>query len=445
MSRQRSAKTKSSAQLDSDIKILVYSASRESLDDYAQTLTNIGADFDVVYTPQDAKRMLKSGKYGVLIADVTDFESSGRSLIRWTKNHISIPNFRIHGYTRTDMPGVLKKVYCRGVDQRFNFDHSDMDRLTEMLFALFLDYQDLSWVKEMTVGQKNLRGKIENNPAMDNPVLLQGPKGSGKESLAQIVHSLGNRCEHEFIVLDCNPRQRFDYVYKTNKDTPANRKALAINFEQLFGEAHKGTLLLRSFTHLSYMAQEVLADVLERGVCIPPDTGKETTFEGRIIFTNNKSLPELVRAKKVSERLYSLLMKNVMDIRPIAQYGKETVQMAEAMVSHLCLKSRGKVMVLSPAAQRIIRKYPWAGNLEEMHEVMEMAVSTAKNLLIEPRDLSMIIPPAPEEDIEPLEHTKGNIELLLKNHKGNKTKVAKGLGCSRGHLYKLMGIYGIPK
>lgn len=104
MSRQRSAKTKSSAQLDTDIKILVYSASRESLDDYAQTLTNIGADFDVVYTPQDAKRMLKSGKYGVLIADVTDFESSGRSLIRWTKNHISIPNFRIHGYTRTDMP-----------------------------------------------------------------------------------------------------------------------------------------------------------------------------------------------------------------------------------------------------------------------------------------------------------------------------------------------------
>ena len=46
------------------------------------------------------------------------------------------------------------------------------------------------------------------------------------------------------------------------------------------------------------MAQEVLADVLERGVCIPPDTGKETTFEGRIIFTNNKSLPELVRAKR---------------------------------------------------------------------------------------------------------------------------------------------------
>lgn len=444
MKRHHVPRTKSGAQFDTDVKILVYSISRESLEDYAQTLKHIGANFDTVNNPHDAKKMLKSGDYGILIADVTDFETSGRNLIRWAKIHIANPDFRVHGYTRTDLPGVIKRVYCRGVDQRFYFDSSDIDRLTEMLFALFLDYQDLSWIKEMNMGQKKLREQIGDGPAMENPVLLEGPKGSGKESLAEIVHGLCNRSEHEFIVLDCNPRQRFDYVHRENKDTPANRKALAENYEQLFGEAYKGTILVRSFTHLSLMAQEVLADVFEKGVCIHPESREKVKYEGRIIFTNNKSLPELVNTKKLSGRLYNMLMKNVMRIKPLAEYGKETLQMAKSIVSHLCLKSRGKTMTISKEAGNIIKNYHWSGNIFEMLEVMEIAVSTAKNLIIEPSDLSMIAPEDPEEEIVPIEPTKENIESLMRQYKGNKTKVAKMLGCSRGFLYKLLKEYCIP-
>lgn len=443
MRKQHSQVSKSCTGQGTDKKILVYSASRESLDDYAHTLNKIGAKFDTVSSTSDAKNKLRSGDYGVLIADVTDFESSGRRLIRWSKNHITIPGFRTHGYTRTDMPSVVVKVYCRGVDQRFYFDHSDIDRLSEMLFALFLDYPDLGWIKDMTTGQKKIRNQIGKSPAMKCPVLLQGAKGLGKESLALIVHGLCNRSEHEFMVLDCNPRQRFDYVYRQNLDTMANRTALRENLEHLFGEAHKGTLLIRSFTHLSLMAQEVLADVLDSGKCVLPQTGQRVTFEGRVVFTNNKSLPEMVQAKKVSSRLYYILQKTVMDIKPIARYDKETVALAQAMVSYLCIKSRGKIMCISPAAKRLIAKYPWAGNLEEMREVMEIAVSTAKNLCIEPKDIAIISPPEPEE-VEIFEATKENVEMLLKKHQGNKSKVAKSLGCSRGYLYKLFGIFEIP-
>lgn len=444
MGKCRSTGAKHGAGQDTDKKILVYSASRESIEDYARTLSQIGADFDTVLSTQDAKRKLRGGGYGVLIADVTDFESSGRRLIRWSKNHIQTPGFRTHGYTRTDMPSVVKKVYCRGVDQRFYYDHSDMDRLSEMLFALFLDHPDLGWVKDMTAGQKNLRSQIGGCQAMERPVLLQGAKGLGKESLALIVHGLCNRAEHEFVILDCNPRQKFDYAYRQNLDTQSNRTAVRENLERLFGEANKGTLLFRSFTYLSYMAQEVLADVLESGYCISPKTGQRTHFEGRVIFTNNKSLPELVQSKRLSSRLYTRLLRTVMDIKPIAQYDTEIVALAQAMVSHLCMKARGKVMSISKAAQRIIRNYPWGGNLEEMREVMEVAVSTAKNLCIEPKDLSMIAPPEPEEEIEILDPTKDNIEMLLKKHHGNKSLVAKNTGCSRGHLYKLMKSFGIP-
>lgn len=444
MSKRRSSGAKSDSGQDTDKKILVYSASRESLEDYAATLRQIGAEFDTVLSVQDAKRMLRSNNYGVLIADVTDFESSGRRLIRWTKSHVALPGFRTHGYTRTDMPSIVKKVYCRGVDQRFLYDHSDIDRLSEMLFALFLDYPDLGWVKDMTVGQKSLRNQIGKSAAMERPVLLQGAKGLGKESLALIVHGLCNRSEHEFVILDCNPRQKFDYVYRQNLNTQANRVALRNNFELLFGVANKGTILFRSFTHLSLMAQEVLADVLESGHCISPKTGHKIAFEGRVIFTNNKSLPELVQSKKLSSRLYSRLQRTVMDIKPIARYDRETVDLAQAMVSHLCLKTRGKIMSISPAAKKLINNYPWAGNLEEMREVMEMAVSTATKLCIEPKDLLMIAPPEPEEEVEIMEDTKENIELLLKKNQGNKSKAAKGLGCSRGYLYKKMKEYKIP-
>lgn len=124
-------------------RILLYSASKESIEDYAITLRKLGVTFDTATHIPDAKKMLKSGKYDALLADVTNFEASGRHLIHWAKAHIPQP-FKTHGYMRTDIPNLEKKIYCQGVDQRFYYDHADIDHLAEVLFSMFISHPDLS-------------------------------------------------------------------------------------------------------------------------------------------------------------------------------------------------------------------------------------------------------------------------------------------------------------
>ena len=450
MAKRSSVKAQTLPEGIQTLKILLYSISQESIDDYSKTLEHMGVDFEVAVNQADAKRMLNTKQFGILLADVTEFENSGRNLIRWAKNHIQpyLPNFRTHGFTRTDLPNIFKRIYSRGVDQRFLFDHTDIDSMPELIYSMLIVHSGMPWAVDVINGQKELRKKYSGNYTMSNPVLLNGPKGMCKECLTQIVHAMLNKDETEFIVLDCNPRQRYDYAYKQNKDTIRNRDFIRENLQMAFGLGHKGTVYIRSFTHLPLMVQEVLADVLEKGLCLNPETQRLHKFEGRIVFANNKSLPELVKSNKVSARLYGMIMGNVMDIKPLAQYGKECIlEMANAIIAHLCVKGRGEILTFSKKALKLITNYPWPGNIDEMYDVFRQALRTAKNRVIDEKDLFMIAPPeeTEEEDIEIYEPTKDNIMMLLKKHIGNKSMVAKHIDKSRVHLYKLMDDFEIPR
>lgn len=99
-------------------KILLYSASDESIADYSKTLRKFGDAFETVNNITEAKKMLRTRQFDSLIADLTNFEGSGRRLIHWAKAHMP-GSFKTHGYMRTDIPNLIKNIYCQGIDQRF--------------------------------------------------------------------------------------------------------------------------------------------------------------------------------------------------------------------------------------------------------------------------------------------------------------------------------------
>ena len=422
-------------------KVLLYSASQDSLKDYSETLDRIGVSHDIVNNIKDAKKMLLSGAFDMLQADVTDFESSGHRIIHWAQNHLSDdPQFKTHGYTRTDVPSTYKHIYSRGSDQRFYFDHVDIDRLTELMSSLFINRKDIRWVNEMRDAQRRLRKGIGTTPPTLCPVLLNGAKGLGKECLAQIVHCMCDRRPNKFVVLDCNPRQRFEYAYEPSIDNHKNREAIRKNLEIMLGNGQGGTVFFRSFTHLSKMAQEVLYEVLMKGYCILPESGGRAKFEGRIIFSSNKNLSDLVQENKLDERLYGMLCRNALEIKPLAMYPDDLVPLAEAMADFLCIKARGKTMKFLDNAKKLIRSYPWGGNLVQMYEVIQLAVSIASDLKIRERDLSI-------KRIEPLDE-KSELERLLKKHNYNISQVSNEMDRSRPYVYdrlKKHGLWPLPK
>lgn len=417
-------------------QILLYGKRENNLEDYASTLKHYGVDFEMVHSSKEAKELLKTGRFGILIADVTAFEETGRSLIAWTKHHIQIPGFKTHGYSATETPSVIRRIYYCGPDQRFFFSHTDIDHLTGLLYGLFTDHPELKWIQELVSRRQNFRsGIMKDSFAANTPILLHGAKGLGKECLAQLVHGRSERKDYEFIVLDCNPRQRFDYAYQFQKDTPKNRERLRTHFMQMLGLAYRGTLFVRSFCHLSVMAQDVLNDVIAKGVCILPDKDIEREFKGRIFFSTNKSLPEMVKAKTVSSKLYGTLMQSIIEIPPLACFKDDMVNMAQSIIDHQCLKARGKTMTIKKDAMNYIFNHPWPGNIEEMYEVLEIALTTADNLVIRSKDLPFV-------STTIVEDKEGILEAMYLAN-GNKSKAAKLIGRGRTKFYALLNDHNI--
>lgn len=91
-------------------------------------------------------------------------------------------------------------------------------------------------------------------------------------------------------------------------------------------------------------------------------------------------------------------------------------------------------------AKKLIRSYPWGGNLVQMYEVIQLAVSIASDLKIREKDLSI-------KRIEPLDE-KSELERLLKKHNYNISQVSNEMDRSRPYVYdrlKKHGLWPLPK
>lgn len=412
--------------------ILLYSSTEKGLDEYRIPFERCGLNFESTTDIKEVKRLLKERQFTAFLADVTDYDPSGRKMIAYAKSHAKYP-LKTFGYTRTDLPMIMAKVYSCGADQRFYFEHKKSEEMTGVLFNIFINTPELMWIKNNMAAQKEVKAKIRRNPDALNVVLLKGNNGVGKLSLAQIIHGMSDRQPFEFILADCIPRSRFDYAKKTDEDTPKNRKELRRNFEKLLGDAYNGTLYIRSFTHLSIMAQEVLADVLANGMCRSDMFDRRVPYKGRIILSTSKNLGKLVENRQLSAELYTTITGTVMHIPTLTEFREEIVEMAESMVSNLCLKLKSHPMTFTREAKEAIRKYPWTGNLEEMYTVLSKAVQLARGHRIGSMDLKFELYGNSEEP----EMSERQILLqLLEKHDGNKSAAMRDLGVSRATFYK---------
>lgn len=137
-------------------RFLIFSSTQEGLEEYAEALYRCGLDFDQTCRYSEAKEMLRTGEFSILIADVTDYDDIGRKLINWTKHHLH-SKVKTFGFTRTELPTIFYSCYKISADKRFYYETMEKEVLTEMMFHLFLNHTDLAWVDKVMELQKKVR------------------------------------------------------------------------------------------------------------------------------------------------------------------------------------------------------------------------------------------------------------------------------------------------
>jgi len=282
------------------------------------------------------------------------------------------------------------------------------------------------------------------------PVFIHGESGTGKELAARLIHELGPRAGRPFVPVNCgaipeNLMESEFFGHKKGSFTGAVQDK-----EGLFVAADGGTLFLDEVGDLPIPMQVKLLRAIQERSVRPVGSATERRVDVRILSATHRDLHELVREGRFRQDLYYRLNVIELVIPPLRQRSEDIPALAE----HICARISGppgnRPPRLTAAAIRALAGYSFPGNVRELENVLERALTLCDGREITEEDLQLQqkephageVPGAGDEGL-PLDAYLARVEErtirdALKRAGNNKTAAAKLLGISfRALRYKL--------
>lgn len=289
-----------------------------------------------------------------------------------------------------------------------------------------------------------IAGMIEKVSKVPTTVLITGESGTGKELIAKAIHNLGPRKNYRFVSINCGaiPETLLEselFGYEKGAFTGALKSTPG-----LFQVADKGTIFLDEIGEMSLPMQVKLLRVLQDRMIRPVGSTKDIEVDVRVIAATNQNLENLVQEKRFREDLYYRINVIHIDIPPLRQRKEDVPVLVQAFIKKFCEKMGILEKKISLDAMRVLENYPWPGNIRELENVIERAVTLEPSNVIRLSSLphhivSTPIKEAPiidlpDEGIDLQRHldeiTKRLILQALERTNWNQTKAAKLLNLS---------------
>jgi two-component system response regulator HydG len=280
----------------------------------------------------------------------------------------------------------------------------------------------------------------------DTTVLITGESGTGKELVASALHQEGTRADGPFVALNCAAvpanlleSELFGHVRGSFTDARGDRKGL-------FQEAHGGTLFLDEIGELPLDMQPKLLRVLQERQVRPTGGNSTIDVQVRIIAATNRDLEQQVAEGQFRSDLYFRLNVVQMNVPPLRARGKDILLLANHFLLETADRLGQSSKAVSPEAAKKLLAYDWPGNVRQLENVMERAVTLARTDRVEEEDLPDRIrdhEPDPNRSDAPLssfltldQQERRHIAHVLRHVGGNKTQAARLLGVDRRTLYR---------
>jgi two-component system, NtrC family, response regulator HydG len=218
---------------------------------------------------------------------------------------------------------------------------------------------------------KKLLQQIKKLSAVKTPVLLQGETGTGKTTIAEVLHAMGAAPESTFVRIDCS------------LSSEANFR------EGLLGEgggggtwvkqAKGGTLFLDHLQCLPMTIQKELVSVLR------------ATAQGfRLICTTSEDLEKLTDEGKFHDELFYRVASLPVVLPPL----RDRVDDIPALAKYFASKATNplfdaSLLEITEDAMEVLKTFEWPCNLTELHQVVTKIASTAETRVVTSQDLPM--------------------------------------------------------
>lgn len=289
-----------------------------------------------------------------------------------------------------------------------------------------------------------IRATIAKLARSQAPVYISGESGSGKELAARLIHGQGPRRDAPFIAVNCGaiPEQLLESEFFGHKK--GSFTGAVADKPGLFQAAQGGTLFLDEIADLPlYMQVKLLRAIQEKAVR-PIGAQKEVPVDVRILSATHKDLGALVKQGSFRQDLYYRI--NVIDLHmpALRERAEDIPLLARHFLQRLAAQNGTPVATLTPRASEALCRYPFPGNVRELENILERALTLHEGKAIDVQDLRLPdhtrhqgqeqLPL--EDELDSVE--KQRIAKALEQTRYNKTAAAKLLGITfRALRYRL--------
>jgi DNA-binding NtrC family response regulator len=285
--------------------------------------------------------------------------------------------------------------------------------------------------------------------SLRSTVLIRGESGTGKELVARAIHFSGSRAEKPFVAVSCAALtetllESELFGYEKGAFTGASGQA-----KGKFELADGGTIFLDEIGDISAKLQADLLRVLQERRFYRVGGTEEVQVEVRVIAATNKNLAEEVQEGRFREDLYYRL--NVIEIKlpPLRERREDIPLLAEHFVQRISSELGKDVNSLTAAALKILIDHDWPGNVRELENVIERAIVTCRNGMLDQQDFSWLEKGSSKTDMwEIPDISLGELErrailAALERKHGNVKEASTALGIDRSTLYDKLKRYEI--
>jgi two-component system, NtrC family, response regulator PilR len=358
---------------------------------------------------QSARRILKAEPPDLCLTDMRLPDGDGLDLVGWIQEHrphLPVAVITAHGNVESAVRALklgafdfVSKPLDLGVLRKLVGSAIRLGTATAETTAATLRGPRLLGGSAVMEQLREMIGRVARSQA---PVHVFGESGTGKELVARMIHESGPRREGPFVAVNCGaiPTELMEselFGHKRGSFTGA-----VTDKQGLIQSAEGGTLFLDEVADLPLHMQVKLLRVVQEKTVRPVGEAREQTIDVRILSATHKSLADLVAQGLFREDLFYRI--NVIELRvpALRERSGDIREIAEAILQRLARRANGDPPSISGDAIAILETYAFPGNVRELENVLERAMTLSTGHTITPEHIRVRTGarPAPEQPAE---------------------------------------------
>lgn len=419
-----------------------------------------------VATAEEALGMARTWEPDLVVSDVRLPGSDGLELLRRLRESHVPPAFLVVTAFGTISQAVraLKSGADDFLTKPLDLDHFILSVRRTLEHRRLRD--EVRRFKEL-LGQESFHGLLGHSRPMrvlfdqirqmaraQGPVLVVGESGTGKELAARALHAESQRNGKPFVAVNCAgiPESLIEselFGHEAGAFTGAGKARPG-----LFADASGGTMLLDEIAEMPLAMQAKLLRILQDGMIRPVGATRESRVDVRVVAATNKDLEEEVRQGNFREDLYYRLETFSLRLPPLRDRGEDVELLAAHFLRSFAAQQGKDIRSLSPSALERARAWSYPGNVRELRNAMERAVTFCNGRTVRVEHLPErmragrgsdnaadgLLSGLLGEELPSLEEVERRyIRLVLERTEGNKSRAATILGLARRTLYRRLG------